>query len=118
MGSLTERLSGATPGSQARQAPARATAATSTPQTSGPRRWVVIESDLFPGEDVLCVLDPAALQEAQAAEPGLVTYTMAEIDLLYPIRKQRERIQALHRVKKKFGGWIREITGGNDGESA
>ena len=72
-------------------------------------QWAVIEPDLFLGEDVLCVLDPTALKEAQAANPGLVTYTAAEIDILYPVRGDHELLRAVHRVKKHLGGWLREI---------
>lgn len=72
-------------------------------------QWAVIEPDLFPGEDVLCVLDPAALSEARAANTGLVTYTAAEIDILYPVRGDHELLRAVHRVKKHLGGWVREV---------
>lgn len=93
--------------------PPTRTAAVPAQRSSGDNasmyKWVAIESALFPGEGILCVLDPACLDEARAENPDLVAYTMAEIDLLYPIREQRERIQALHRVKKKFGGWVREV---------
>jgi hypothetical protein len=109
MGSLTERLSGAASHTQARQAPAKAATPASTPPASGPYQWAVIEPDLFPGEDVLFVIDPACLNEARAAHPGLVTYLTSEIDLLWPLRDNKDFIKRIHRVKKHLGGWLREI---------
>lgn len=109
MGSLTERLSGTNPGNQTRPVPTKAAAPASTPPASGPYQWAVIEPDMLPGEDVLCVLDPACLQEARAAHPGLVTYLISEIDLLWPFRDNKDFLKRIHLVKKHLGGWVREV---------
>lgn len=109
MGSLTEQLSGANPAGQSQRAPTKAAAPASTAQTSDTYQWAVIEPDIFPGEDVLCVLDPACLQEARAAHPGLVTYLISEIDLLWPFRDNKDFLKRIHLVKKHLGGWLREV---------
>ena len=72
-------------------------------------QWAVIEPDIFLGEDVLFVIDPACLNEARAAHPGLVTYLTSEIDLLWPFRDNKEFIKGIHRVKKHLGGWEPQV---------
>lgn len=72
--------------------------------------WVIIETPIFPGEQVLCVMDPIYLKDARAAHPGLVTYLLSEIDLLGPIRDDHDRLRSIHMVKKKVGGWVRRVT--------
>ena len=109
MGSLTEKLGVISPSGQAQRAQAKTVAPPSTPQTSGPYQWAVIEPDIFPGEDVLFVIDPACLREARAAHPGLVTYLESEIDLLWPFRDNRDFLKRIHLVKKHLGGWVREM---------
>lgn len=68
-------------------------------------RWAVIEPDMLPGEDVLFVMDRANLQEAQAANPGLVTYLLEEMDLLPPASDVGS-LKMIHALKRKFGGWM------------
>ena len=77
-------------------------------KTSSAVRWAVIEPDMLPGEDVLFVMDRAHLQEAQAANPGLVTYLLEEMDLLPPA-SDVESLKKIHALKKKFGGWMAPV---------
>lgn len=90
-------------------APQALPAAQQAPTGPEPLLWAVIESARFPGDDVLVVLDPTRLKEAQAAHPGLVTYLSSEIELLWPVREKDELVRAVHKVKKHLGGWLREI---------
>lgn len=68
-------------------------------------KWAVIEPDMFPGEDVLFISDADFVDEAQAANPGLVTYTLDEVDFLPPA-SDPESLKVIHRLKKRFGGWL------------
>lgn len=74
-----------------------------------PIEWAVIESAVFPGEDILVVLDETRLDAARAAHPGLVTYLASEIDALWPFRDNLDFLRRIHAVKKRLGGWLREL---------
>lgn len=71
--------------------------------------WIVVQTELFNGEHVLCVRDRKDLNDARAAHPDLVVYIMSEIDLLYAIRDDPDRLRTIHTVKKKVGGWVRSL---------
>ena len=80
------------------------------PTSAAPHdQWAIFEPDIFPGEDVLFVIDPTCLREARAAHPGLVTYLPAEIDLLWPFRDNKDFLKRIHLVKKHLGGWLRDV---------
>ena len=70
-------------------------------------KWVAIAPDLFPGEEILCVMDEQYLEEAQAQNPGLVTYLLSEVDFLQPVKDEPEILRKIHLLKKEFGGWVR-----------
>lgn len=75
--------------------------------SGGAYKWVVIRSDHFPGEDILCIMDVKWLEEAKAVNPGMVVYTFPEIEVLHTRRSDAELLKAVHLIKKKFGGWVR-----------
>jgi hypothetical protein len=81
-------------------------AATGSRPATGQDPWLVIRSELL-GEDVLYVRDPKSLEAARAANPGLVPYASAEVEILYSYRDNAVAIKAIHMVKKKFGGHVR-----------
>jgi hypothetical protein len=69
-------------------------------------KWVVIESRLLDGEEVVLVMEKKYLKEAQAAHPDKVLYFPPEVRELYPNRDNREFIRTAHSAKKEFGGWV------------
>ncbi len=71
-------------------------------------KWLVIAPDIFPGEEIVCVLDPAFLKEAETENPGLVIYTLSEIDALTPFEHDTEFRRKIHLAKKTFGGFVRK----------
>lgn len=71
-------------------------------------KWIVIATDLFPGEEILGVMDERYLEEAQRENPGLVTYLLSEIDILQPCRNDTDTLKKIHMIKKEFGGWIKQ----------
>ncbi|MCG3204895.1 MAG: hypothetical protein KCHDKBKB_01612 [Elusimicrobia bacterium] len=75
---------------------------------SGDTKWVVIAPDIFPGEEIVCVIDPAYLKDAEAENPGLVIYTLSEIDALTPFEHDTEFRRKIHLAKKTFGGFVRK----------
>ncbi|MCG3204347.1 MAG: hypothetical protein KCHDKBKB_01062 [Elusimicrobia bacterium] len=70
-------------------------------------KWLVIEPDLFPGEDIVVVLKSEYLAEAEAENPGLVIYTLDEINQLIPHENDVEFRKKIHAAKKTFGGYVR-----------
>jgi len=72
-------------------------------------KWAVIEPDMLPGEDVLFVSEYDFLKEAQAANPGLVTYLLEEMHYLPPA-SDAESLRKIHMLKKMFGGWMRPLS--------
>lgn len=77
------------------------------PEPGAKYQWLVIEPDILPGDDILVVLDPTCLADAQKENPGLVTYTLAEINTLIPHEHDIEFRKKIHMAKKTFGGWVR-----------
>ena len=71
-------------------------------------KWLVIAPDIFPGEEIVCVLDPAYLKDAEVENPGLVIYTLPEIDALTPFEHDIEFRRKIHLAKKTFGGFVRK----------
>jgi hypothetical protein len=74
--------------------------------------WFVVDSGVLK-EPILYVPDPDRLAQAKSIHPNLVPYLMREIEALYNHRDNAELLQAVHRIKKKFGGHVR----GDDGLS-
>lgn len=72
-------------------------------------KWLVIAPDIFPGEEIVCVLDPAFLKDAETENPGLVIYTLSEIDALTPFEHDIEFRKKIHLAKKTFGGFVRKV---------
>jgi len=75
---------------------------------SGDTKWLVIAPNIFPGEDIVCVVDPAYLKEAEIENPGLVIYTLSEIDALTPFEHDVEFRRKIHLAKKTFGGFVKK----------
>lgn len=75
---------------------------------SSDTKWLVIAPDIFPGEEIVCVLDPAFLKDAETENPGLVIYTISEIDALTPFEHDIEFRRKIHLAKKTFGGFVRK----------
>jgi len=81
------------------------------PRPAGPPgvKWIVVESRLLGGEQLLVVFEKKHLKEARKAHPGKVIYFPPEIEEL---RRHKEApdypkfLKSVHLVKKKFGGWI------------
>lgn len=71
--------------------------------------WIVVQTEVFDGEDVLVVRHRRDLDDARAAHPDLVVYLMSEIELMYGIRDDTDHIKTIHMVKKKVGGWVRSL---------
>lgn len=71
-------------------------------------KWLVIAPDIFPGEEIVCVLDMEYLKDAETQNPGLVIYTLAEIDALTPYEHNIEFRRKIHLAKKTFGGFVRK----------
>jgi hypothetical protein len=71
-------------------------------------KWLVIAPDIFPGEEIVCVMDPAFLKDAETENPGLVIYTLSEIDALTPFEQDIEFRRKIHLAKKTFGGFVRK----------
>ena len=71
-------------------------------------KWLVIAPDIFPGEDIVCVIDPAYLKEAETENPGLVIYTLSEIEALTPFEHNIEFRRKIHLAKKTFGGFVKK----------
>ena len=88
------------------------TAARGSRPATGPDPWLVITSELL-GEDVLYVRDSAGLEAARIANPGMIVYVADEIEVLHAHRDNAEMIQAVHRIKKKFGGRVRSASDGS-----
>lgn len=95
--------------------PCRADAATSAPakppRPAGPPgvKWIVVESRLLDGEQVLVVFEKKHLKEARKAHPGKVIYFPPEIEELRrhkDVPDYARFLKSVHLVKKKFGGWI------------
>lgn len=78
-----------------------------TPKIKSRYKWAVIAPDLFPGEEILCVMDEKYLEEAQKENPGLVTYLISEMDALQSCKNDADIITKIHMMKKTFGGWVR-----------
>lgn len=74
------------------------------------RGWLAAPVAFLPAPRVLIVSRSGALPKARATHPGLVAYGLRELELLHVIRRQRARLADIHRVKKIFGGWVRQIT--------
>lgn len=102
----------AKPGPARTASPARepaSAAKTSWPPGPPGVRWLVLESRLLDGEQILVVFEKKHLKDARKAHPGKVIYFPPEIEELgrhkdapdYP-----EFLKSIHRVKKQFGGWI------------
>jgi hypothetical protein len=72
-------------------------------------KWIVVESRLLDGEQILMVFEKKHLKEARKAHPGKVIYFPPEIEEL---RRHKDApgyarfLKSVHLVKKKFGGWI------------
>jgi hypothetical protein len=92
-----------------RQAPA----VVEKPAVRSRYKWVVIAPDLFPGEEILGVMDPKYLEEAQKENPGLVTYLLPETEFLHPIRNEPDILKKIHLMKKEFGGFVTSWTPSN-----
>jgi hypothetical protein len=71
-------------------------------------KWLVIAPDIFPGENIVCVLDPEYLKDAETENPGLVIYTSSEIDALTPFEHDIEFRRKIHLAKKTFGGFVKK----------
>ena len=84
----------------------RQAATVEPPKIRSRYKWIVIAPDLFPGEEILGVMDPKYLEEAQTKNPGLVTYLLSEIEVLQAVRNEPEILKKIHLLKKEFGGWI------------
>jgi len=69
-------------------------------------KWIVIESKLLDDEHVVVVFEKRWLKEARQAHPGKVVYFPPEVDELARFKDDPAAIKLLHRIKKKFGGWI------------
>lgn len=70
-------------------------------------QWLVIEPDIFPGEDIVVVMRPEYLAEAEKENPGLVIYTLSEIDALIPFEHDTQFRKKIHLAKKTFGGHVK-----------
>jgi len=68
--------------------------------------WVVIESALLDGEQVVIVSGKRFLREARNANPGRVLYFPPEIEELKRFQDDPDAIKAMHRIKKHLGAWI------------
>lgn len=91
------------------QPPASRPKVTTPPsKNSGKTKWIVIAPDIFPGEDIVCVLDINSLPEAETENPGLVIYTLSEIDALTPFEHDIEFRRKIHHAKKLFGGFVKK----------
>ena len=73
------------------------------------QKWVVIESRLLSGEQILLVLEKKHLKEARVAHPDKVIYFPPEVDEL---RREMDApdfsqfLKSMHLVKKTFSGWV------------
>jgi len=73
------------------------------------QKWVVIESRLLDGEQILLVLEKKHLKDARVAHPDKVIYFPPEIDELrheIDAPNFRQFLKAMHMVKKTFCGWV------------
>lgn len=68
--------------------------------------WVVIESALLDGEQLVIVSEKRFLGEARQANPGRALYFPPEIEELKRFKDDPDAIKAVHRVKKTFGAWL------------
>lgn len=110
--SLVKKLkfgtSSAAPTSHESQAPAFFTPVRTENYQPDPKtKWLVIEPDLFPGEEIVIVLKPGCLEEAEKENPDLVIYTAQEINELAKHETDLEFRKKIHAAKKIFGGYVR-----------
>jgi len=74
-------------------------------------KWVLLESLLLNGEQILLVMEKQFLREAREAYPDKTLYFPPEVEELYPHRHDTELLRAVHLIKSKFKGWIVPSTG-------
>ena len=67
--------------------------------------WL-IESRLLNGEVIVYAKYTKYLKKLRALLPELVIYFPPEADELYKHKDDKEHIIALHKLKKKFRGWL------------
>lgn len=73
------------------------------------RKWLVIESRLLDGEQLLVVFEKRHLKEARKAHPDKVIYFPPEIHELYRQKDSPDFpqfLKTIHLAKKKFRGWL------------
>lgn len=69
-------------------------------------KWIVMESLLLDGEQILLVMEKQYLREARKAHPDKTLYFPPEVEELHPHRHDTDLLRAVHLVKSKFKGWI------------
>ena len=74
-------------------------------------KWVLLESLLLNGEQILLVMEKQYLREARKAYPDVTLYFPPEVEELYPYMHDTELIRAVHLIKSRFKGWVVPSTG-------
>lgn len=77
------------------------------PESGVTYKYLVIAPDTFPGEDIVIVMKPEYLADAEKENTGLVTYLLSEIDALIPHEHDIDFRKKVHMAKKTFGGTVR-----------
>jgi len=66
----------------------------------------IIESGLLNNERFVLCLDRNALKKLRAMYPEMAIYFKPEMEELIKFKDDIEHIRAVHKLKKKFRGWI------------
>lgn len=66
----------------------------------------IIESALLGGERFVLALDKKALRNLRATYPDMAIYFTPELEELIKFKEDPDHIRAVHKLKKKFNGWI------------
>ena len=66
----------------------------------------IIESGLLNNERFILCLDRNALKNLRAMYPDIAIYFQPELEEMIKFKDDIEHIRAVHKLKKKFRGWI------------
>ena len=74
-------------------------------ESSKPDHYI-IESGLLGNERFILALEKGALRNLRAMYPDMAIYFQPELEELIKFKDDIEHIRAVHKLKKKFNGWI------------
>lgn len=79
---------------------------TAVVSTTGSATWVVLQSGLLQEELLVLVFDKKDLRDARREHPEKAIYFPPEIEELYQHKDDKKFIRTMHKLKKRFRGWV------------